>query len=318
MAGPKSENEELASSELSGSNAGISTESTRWEELLRRMLPAGAPVPDEDHLDYSIAVEYQGPPPRLASPTGSSIPKPPKFSSLYRTQNSLLISQIGNKLVSRIQHDHDSFDEKSEILSSSCSSTSNLPVGSCDSKVEDEKCGELSVAFDGNDKVDKVKSRGKVRECSRCGEWGRMILRRERREVCIVCGAEYCRNCVLKVMGSMPEGRKCVECIGKRIDEVNRKRLGKCSSLLASVCSHLEVMQIMKAEMECLVNQICPEQVVVNGKPLREEEMAEVLGCVNPPCDLRPGRYWYDKDSGLWGKVKKMDFYFLYFLEFVQ
>ena len=25
------------------------------------MLPAGAPLPDEEHLDYSIAVEYQGP-----------------------------------------------------------------------------------------------------------------------------------------------------------------------------------------------------------------------------------------------------------------
>lgn len=342
-------------------------EGKAWEEALRKMLPAGAPLPDEEQLDYSIAIEYQGPPvpyevPRvdpldldsvsirtssMASVSGLSsipvampiVPRAGRFnrnrngglssrkelntpvesqrsSSASRTQFELP-STGESEFTNGIRDPHLDSVRKPDVMEGKRGPvvTFNSPRDSEYEEDESDTCSEsvvgspMSAARNGEKK--SLKKRGVCRRCERGN-------RLREREACIVCDSRYCSNCVLKAMGSMPEGRKCVSCIGQPIDEARRSGLGKSSRILAKVCSPLEVKQIMKAEKECAANQLRPEQLVVNGKQLRQEELAELLGCSIPPQKLKPGCYWYDKDSGLWGKVKKwriwMVFVILHFL----
>ncbi|KAJ0608008.1 putative G protein alpha subunit, helical insertion [Helianthus annuus] len=126
-----------------------------------------------------------------------------------------------------------------------------------------------------------------------------------KKECCIVCDAKYCSKCVLRVMGYMPEGRKCITCIGYPIDESKRGQLGKCSSVLKQVLADFQVEQVMLAEKSCQVNQAPHWLIYVNGNHLSLEEAYQLQTCSHPPKGLVPGFYWYDKLSGFWGKEGK-------------
>ncbi|XP_057446852.1 extra-large guanine nucleotide-binding protein 3-like isoform X2 [Lotus japonicus] len=338
-----------------------------WEHVLRRMLPVGAPMPDEEQLDYSIAVEYEGPPvqyhiPRVdplevASTAAASsapirnsdhaaaaipiaMPLHPRFSRFGIVRNGGYgrepRSPVESQRPSSVSPNQSQFesgngggdvdpdDFSGEPVADTASGgssparswtvpnsgavegkrpttvTFNTPRDS--SSDDGSYLSPQSVATEpvGSPAASASARNAQTKRwvCSRCGNKNRL----KEKEACLVCDARYCCNCVLKAMGSMPEGRKCVSCIGQAIDESKRSSLGKCSRMLSRVCSPLEINQIMKAEKECAANQLRPEQLIVNGRQLRQEELAEILGCAIPPQKLKPGRYWYDKDSGYWGK----------------
>jgi hypothetical protein len=320
-----------------------------WQDMLKRILPPGAPIPEvPPNLDYSIALEYDGPPvpydlPRVdpVNLNEAEIPTAEPVSGPHRIPNGMVppvanpiplpISRIAQTLhtsggssesvVSVLQNSEFSDGSRSESARSSPGprheqsqqhneatnegrrgpivTFGSLPSPHTD-KYENNECYDTvsaaSPQYVGVSR--KERGHGIKGVCCRCGK-----RRWESKEACLVCDSKYCSYCVLRAMGSMPEGRKCVSCIGQSIDESKRSKLGKGSRTLNRLLSPLEVRQILKAEKECPANQLRPEQLVVNGCPLRPEEMAELLSCPLPPQKLKPGRYWYDKESGLWGKV---------------
>ncbi|KAJ3672598.1 hypothetical protein LUZ60_007319 [Juncus effusus] len=349
-----------------------------WQAMLRRILPPGTPIPETpENLDYSIALEYDGPPvsydlPRVdpvglhddseiptaepvsngvpppvtnpiptAEPVSNGIPPPVTDEPVSNgvappVTNSipLPVSRIAQNLhssngassesvVSVLQNsEFESNGSRSESNGSAHSSPGPRPGPSeqptnqrrtpvvtfnsnnryesheLDSPISPSSPQSTDNNYNNDNNIStRAQNRGVKKVCYRCGK-----RRWESKEACLVCDSKYCSYCILRAMGSMPEGRKCVNCIGQPIDESKRSKLGKGSRTLGKLLSPLEVRQILKAEKECAANQLRPDQLVVNGYPLRGEEMAELLSCPLPPVKLKPGRYWYDKESGLWGK----------------
>uniref|UniRef100_A0A7N0T1P9 Uncharacterized protein n=1 Tax=Kalanchoe fedtschenkoi TaxID=63787 RepID=A0A7N0T1P9_KALFE len=168
-----------------------------------------------------------------------------------------------------------------------------------------EPSGIVCVESDSEDdelynvrQVPTAERKGKKGSCYRCCKGNKWT----KKEACFVCGAKFCGKCLLKMMGDMSEGRKCVTCIRHPINESRRGSLGKPSWLLKRLLTEDQVKQVMTYELISEANQLIPELVTVNGKPLSYEEMNVLRSCKWPPKGLKPGQYWYDKVSGLWGK----------------
>ncbi|KAK9699005.1 hypothetical protein RND81_08G147100 [Saponaria officinalis] len=317
-----------------------------WREMVRKMLPPGASLPrGVDNPDYSIAIEYKGPPvpqevPRvepvnvnsrrliptasIAEPLSDSqrqffdsdppvvepIPLPvsqfaeavgsPTISPGLSVSSESVVSVLQNRDYSSASPSGSPGsprDVGGDATNRNNNEGRRVPVVTFNTVERSERKDDGEERSFYPEYADVSKEKKKTRVCHRCGKrkW-------ETKEACLVCDSRYCSNCVLRAMGSMPEGRKCATCIGKPIAEWKRPKLGKNSRVLSRLLSPLEVKQIMKAERECAANQLRPEQLIVNGYPLKPEEMADLLGCSLPPQKLKPGRYWYDKESGLWGK----------------
>ncbi|XP_047153601.1 extra-large guanine nucleotide-binding protein 1-like [Vigna umbellata] len=294
--------------------------------LLKNLRPGVPSVHDaggDFSYEYSFAEEYKGP------PLGYSVPEvlpfnldhvpfapvahsPPHNLSLpviqpFRKTNAELASKtasVSSDPLSREQEDHDDDDDDDPLNPKHVKRPSVVTFRNPETNeiVEDEEIVEPAGGESSSNNSKRVRPHaervGKKGSCYRCLKGSRLT----EREVCIVCSAKFCRNCVLRVMGSMPEGRKCVTCIGHRIDENKRGRLGKPSRMLKYLLSKGEMKQIMKDEMFCETNQIPAEDVIVNGEPLDWDQLTLLLTCSNPPKGLQPGFYWYDKASGFWGK----------------
>lgn len=168
--------------------------------------------------------------------------------------------------------------------------------------IQSSECDEGSYISDGVSiaATPKAERKGKRGSCYRCLMGNRFT----EKEVCIVCDAKYCSNCVRRAMGAMPEGRKCQACIGIRIDESKRGSLGKCSRMLKRLLTDSELRQVMSDEISCKANQLPSRLIVVNDIPLSEDELFKLQTSPHPPKKLKPGYYWYDKVAGYWGKVE--------------
>ncbi|CAL4932680.1 unnamed protein product [Urochloa decumbens] len=277
---------------------------TAWARALRRLLPPGAPLPDEDHLDYSFSVDLpDAPAPAARAPPSPSaaVPRPLPLQRHRRRISRFLFRAAPGPPPRRASPSPPSSPDTAPTPTSLSLSAS--PLRAPKSPSPPPPLPQLEPPSPAH-----AAAGGRRRACARCGKGGRIavamgILGDQRQEECLACGARYCAGCVLRAMGSMPEGRKCVACIGAPVaDPRRRARLGKGSRLLARVLAPAELRQVMRAERGCAANQVRPHEVVVNGRRLLQGELDLLLGCAVPPDRLAPGRYWYDKDSGLWGK----------------
>ncbi|KAM7259982.1 hypothetical protein ACFE04_015723 [Oxalis oulophora] len=68
------------------------------------------------------------------------------------------------------------------------------------------------------------------------------------RHRCLVCGRVYCRDCLSSGMGDMSEGRKCIQCLGKKFSPRYIQRAGKVSCFCFGYPATLKQVELKWAE----------------------------------------------------------------------
>ena len=133
-------------------------EGKAWEDALRKILLAGAPLPDEEYLDYSIPVKYQGP------LVPYQIPKVDPFDLDFITVRPSTVSTISNLslilVAMSIHPKHNKFNRirngnGNEVGVGGIAGSSTLPKKDIDSLLLLLRLQELNLSYRAAAKKDR-------------------------------------------------------------------------------------------------------------------------------------------------------------------
>lgn len=142
------------------------------------MLPEGAPLPDEDQLDYSISFDYVGPSPFFNAPTNPMIPKT-RFTAFPKQPPSLTPK---NPPWPKSRSSSDTTNSDNKRLSASSIASDDAT----DHKGEDDGVDALDDATDHNCKPGDYEGESEMKLGGACasssGNKGRKCIRCRREE----------------------------------------------------------------------------------------------------------------------------------------